>query len=784
MQIIDLSGKWELKYRVQQQRPTAITANTFETDWKEIAAEVPGNVELDLMRSGIVPDLTKANNVYQAIEFEKYEWLYSKSFSVPEKLSSKEIKLIFEGIDCFASISLNGQEIGYADNMLISHSFEVSKILNNPGKNLLEVHIISAVEEGRKKAHLPDNYAFEGNWEALRVRKAPHMYGWDIAPRIVSAGLWRGVRLETVETTRFREVYWGTIDVDLKSKSASLMLDWDIATDISDLYALKLSIQIERLGKKVYSCEKPLLGVHGKEFIDLQCVDFWWPRGFGEPNRYDMLVQLLDENGRVIAESKEQTGIRTIKLKRTELSSGNADGDFSFIVNKQKIFIKGTNWIPLDAFHSRDKQHLAKTFDMVLDLNCNMLRCWGGSVYEDHDFFDLCDANGILVWQDFALACAIYPQDQDFIDQIKREAESVIKKIRNHPSLALWCGNNEIDSAYYVWTPLKQDPNLCDNISRKVLAEMVRRLDPLRDYLPSSPYYGPELIERGVPHNMKPEDHLWGPRDNFKGEFYTSSNAYFVSETGYHGCPCIESMHEMLDPDHLWPWQKNGQWLTRAVRPLPQQSAYDYRIPLMAKQIEILFGEVPGNPEDFILASQISQAEALKFFIEKWRSGKWPRSGIIWWNLKDCWPIISDSTVDYYYRKKIAYYYVKKSQSDICAVITEPDNGMHKLIIVNDTNEAVCGHIQLQDFESGKTLYDGQFNIDANGKIEVTGIEAVFKPALRIMEMTISGRDEIFRNHYVAGNHPFEFKKYKKWLKILLPSGRSDKQNAIKTKNC
>ena len=261
----------------------------------------------------------------------------------------------------------------------------------------------------------------------------------------------------------------------------------------------------------------------------------------------------------------------------TEILSKEGDGEFAFVVNGKRIFVKGSNWVPLDAFHSRDHQHLQKTMDMVADLNCNMIRCWGGNVYESNRFFERCDREGVMIWQDFSFACALYPQTPEFHNKVRREAEAIIPLLRNHPSLVLWAGNNEID-AFYTFAKPGCDPNVDDVISREVLASACRRLDPWRDYLPSSPYFGPELWKIGAPHDQRPEDHLWGPRDDFKGPFYTSSNAHFVSEIGYHGCPSRTSLEKMMTPENLWPWQENEEWLTHAVRPQPHGTAYNYRI--------------------------------------------------------------------------------------------------------------------------------------------------------------------------------------------------------------
>jgi len=435
-----------------------------------------------------------------------------------------------------------------------------------------------------------------------------------------------------------------------------------------------------------------------------------------------------------------------------------------FVVNGEKVFVKGSNWVPLDSLHSRDRQLLPEAFALAVDLNCNMLRCWGGNVYEDHDFFELCDRNGLMVWQDFALACAIYPQTDDFAAEIREEATAVVRKLRNHPSLALWAGNNEIDDAYTGWFGVKLDPNT-DRLSRQVLPEVVRACDPMRDYLPSSPYHSPELVKAGGDSHLKPEDHLWGPRDDYKGNFYTSSPAHFVSETGYHGCPDRRSLEQMMEPGSVWPWQNNEQWLTHAVRPHPSMTGYNYRIPLMAKQTAVLFATVPENLDDFILASQVSQAEADKFFIELSRMAKWHRTGILWWNVRDCWPIISDAVVDYYGRKKLAYRYIRRVQANVCAMCGEPEAGRHPLVIVNDTLTEVKGRVAVRDADSRQTVFESDFRVGRNGREKVGSLPQAAQPAMWLIEWTVG--DQTFQNHYLAGPRPFKLDDYKRWLKSL-----------------
>jgi beta-mannosidase len=225
-------------------------------------------------------------------------------------------------------------------------------------------------------------------------------------------------------------------------------------------------------------------------------------------------------------------------------------------------------------------------------------------------------------------------------------------------------------------------------------------------------------------------------------------------------------LEQMMDAEHLWPWQDNEQWLTHAVRPLPRMTDYNYRIPLMAKQIAVLFDTVPDNLDDFILASQISQAEALKFFIEHWRRRKWRTTGILWWNLRDGWPIISDAIVDYYYRKKLAYVYVKRVQTDVCAMLSEPDSGVHTLAIVNDTLSPAEGEVEVACADSGQLLLRATFYVEPNGKSIAGSVPQVQQPSMWLIRWILAdGR--AFLNHYLAGNRPFQLERYRQWLNLL-----------------
>lgn len=767
---LSLDGRWMLQFgplREGKARPES-PQQLADADWPRVDAIVPGNVEIDLARAGVLPDLTVGDRCFATRSFESCDWWYTHTFASPQRQPNDRIELIFEGIDTLATVWLNGRRLGRTANMLIAHRFDVTDCLHADQPNTLVVRIESTILAAQQRIPEPGEYAFSTNFESLAIRKAPHMFGWDILPRLVSAGLWRSVRLETVRPTRWRDVYFATIKTDAGHRTASAMVDWDFVTDRRTVDDCRVRITLRDTDGGIAHREDHLcVSTHGRAIMNVANARLWWPRGSGEAHLYELSVELVTDDGAVLDVHSTRVGLRTVELRRTDLTNANGDGEFCFVVNSQKIFVRGTNWVPLDALHSRDPQHLDESIAMLVDLNCNMVRCWGGNVYEDHAFFDLCDRQGLMVWQDFAMGCAVYPQTDDFAQQIRSEAEAVVRKLRNHPSLALWAGNNENDEAY-EWSHTGVDPNT-DRISREVLPRAVRRLDPLRPYLPSSPYRPPAFFAQDrSPFEVLPEQHLWGPRDDFKGKFYTTSNAHFASEIGYHGCPNRESLEQMMEPGSVWPWQDNKQWLAKAVQPHPHVTRYHYRIPLMARQIAVLFAKVPETLDDYILASQISQAEALKFFIEHFRRGKWRRTGILWWNLRDGWPVISDAIVDYYNRKKLAYDYVKRSQTDVCVMIGEPDSsGRHSIIGVNDSPRAINGQVRIRDADGQNEIAACAFALDVNAPAKpLATIARPSNPVLWLIDTTLDDGSTL-RNHYLAGPRPFDLMQYRGWLQHL-----------------
>jgi beta-mannosidase len=756
MNKLSLDGKWRLYFHAEDgDLPETIDA-VKKAGWKQIEAVVPGNVELDLQKAGLEADPYYGNNLYSYRKYEFYQWWFERDFEVPRDFSGKAIDLVLHGLDTYGSIWINGCLVGETANMLIEKVLDITKAVRAGAVNHIAIRIKSAVNMARNRDFPVGVNGGKGDIDEMAwIRKPPHSFGWDIAPRILSAGIWRGIEIAVRKSTRIKEVYYATRWV--KDEEAMLVVKYRFTTD--EVFLDNFTIRIHGVcnGHRFEQEQRV-------KFCSYECSmiinnpQLWWPKGYGPANLYEVTFTLF-HNGKEVDRRQERIGIRQIELERKYLPGD--DGEFKISVNGCPILAKGSNWVPLDALHSKDKERLQRAHDLFEDTGCNIIRCWGGNVYEDHDFFDLCDARGMLVWQDFAMACGIYPQNDEFARMIEEEAAAVVKKLRNHASLLLWAGDNEIDSAYY-WNGYHLSHARYNRISREILARVVGAHDPFRNYIPSSPY---------IPEHMSgylnvPEQHNWGPRDYFKGDFYKHSSAHFISEVGYHGCPAVSSIKKFIAPEKLWPYQNNDQWDTHNTDYLNSEPRVYNRNELMANQVKILFGGIPENLHDFTLASQISQAEAQKFFIETVRVKKWRKTGIIWWNMLDCWPQFSDAVVDYYFTKKLAYHYIKRIQVPTCMMLTEPENWQYQLMLTNDSRTGSMVKYTVTDGDSGEILLAGEHLTAENGNLKLGTIKALpGEQRLFLIQWEMDGVR--YGNHYVSGYVPFDFPKYLVWLEKI-----------------
>ena len=693
----------------------------LNSSYVTVPASVPGNFELDLYRAGKIEDPFYSTNMLDLQALENRHLFYTLRFDVPEDALSDMTMIRFEGLDTIAYIRLNGVFVGYTENMFLSHEYPCPMLKERD--NELIVHILPTCIQARNHRLTPAAFAQHYNYASLAVRKAAYMFGWDIMPRAVSGGVWKDVCLVTKSAERLEDTYLYVNSLDTSKSLAKLNLFYQIETDKDDIRPLNITVD-GQCGESSFHAEQALWHTAGNCRFQVENARFWYPKNAGEPDLYQVRVCLW-RNDTLVDERSFMFGIRTVELVRTSTISADGSGDFYFRVNGKRIFIMGTNWVPLDPYPSQNPKRLPQALSLLDDIGVNMVRLWGGNVYEDDAFFDFCDRHGILVWHDFAMGCAVYPQDELMQLKIREETTQIVRRTRQHCSVALWAGDNEVDLAY-SWNGLRRDPNH-NVLTRQIIPEVIRAEDPVRPYLPSSPYLDQYAYQSG---EKTSEDHLWGPRDYFKGSYYKNAVCALASETGYHGCPSPDSLKKYIRPDQLYPiTDENGKvkddWTVKAsAMELRSGAPYTYRIPLMNSQVVTMFGHIPDTLAQYAKLSQISQAEADKYFIERFRIGKWKRSGILWWNLLDGCPQISDAVVDYYFVKKLAYSYIKRSQAPICMMMDESKDQMRRLVAVNDTPHETLLAYEVEDIYTGTTVCKGTISAKADASVTATILPA------------------------------------------------------------
>ena len=749
-----------------------------------IPATVPGNVELDLQREGVISNPYPQDDAHSMREFELLDWDYETIFNTPTLNDGEKVDLVFEGIDTVADVFLNDEKIMHTDNMFIPHLVDVTHKLNKDSTNTLKVKIFSPELAARNFEYTPLQSSREHRQQEAYLRKARHMWGWDNAPRLLSAGLWRNVYLAVRPQIRFKDVYIYTNKV--YENSASVGIDWTFETPDIDLTSYKGKVIFSSNGKTHLEKNFDVDFTAGslRRELHLQDPNLWWPSGYGEAHLYD--VQLfLYRNNDIVAQWQTKFGVREIELIRTETTDENGSGEFVFKCNGQKIFIRGTNWKPLSPLHSQTPEKMQQALDLCVDLHCNMVRVWGGGIYEDHDFFDYCDENGLLVWQDFMLACGFPPQDESFQKAIETEAVSVIKQLRNHTSLALWCGDNETDQTFFwgMLLPPKIVPSE-NYITRNVLMRAVRRYDPYRDYLESSPYISDDIAKMRwkdpeIRLKMVPEQHLYLG----KQIFLNKCCAHFVSETG---SSLMSESPELVEPElararRLWDKKSNPQ--AEEFNDGCEAHQLDgYFVNWKHKirnSVRYQFGkDFPLEPwQDLAMTVNIHGGEYFKCAVEHFRIGKWRRTGMILWSLLDMWPMMFNTClVDCLFRKKMPYYWVRQSQQPLCLMAEESEagdmsvsaTGTVSVFTANDTMKQYNGQYRILLFESAekhRELMAGDFSVAPNTTLLTTSMPTPARQALLILEWDIDGKT--YYNHFVTGKPPYHFETYQTWCTAL-----------------
>ncbi|MDG1529699.1 MAG: glycoside hydrolase family 2 protein [Polaribacter sp.] len=660
-----------------------------DTDWK--SASVPGNIFTDLLDHKMIPDPFIKTNEEKVQWVSKKDWEYKTTFSVNEDTLLKEnINISFKGLDTYAKVYLNNQLIATTTNAFRTYKIDIKKHLK--ANNNLKIIFTNTdkIETGKEKNNpyqLPEG-------KRIYTRKAQFQYGWDWGPKMNTSGIWKNISLKAWNDLKFDDIF-------IKQKSIT-------TTNAS----LEIQITIESKEEKnvmiVTSADKQTFTNHlklakGKNTysipFDIKNPKLWWTHNLGNPHLYEFDFKLI-ENSLIKDELSIKKGIRTIKLISKKDSVGES---FYFELNGKPVYMKGANYIPQNSFQNKvTDNHYKKLLSDVVDSNMNMLRIWGGGIYENDIFYDICDEKGILIWQDFMFACAMHPGDKEFLSNVKQEAEDQVKRLRNHSSIALWCGNNENAEGWNRWgwqdgrteTEKKEIWNDYLAVFDSILPKTVAKYSET-NYWESSPKFGrgnPKYEYEGDAHDW------WVWHDARPFEHFQKQVPRFMSEFGFQSFPSYETIkyiNQKEEIDLKTDGIKSHQKHIRGFQLIDEYMKRDYNI--------------PTSDEDYAYVSQLLQAKGIVMGIEAHRRAKPYNMGTLFWQLNDCWPAISWSSIDYFGNWKALQYKAKKAFENV--LITYKENKFNILTyIVNDTFEGLNGILNMKviDFKGNEIWSNSQ----------------------------------------------------------------------------
>jgi beta-mannosidase len=689
-------------------------ANTDRGSVKEWhPAQVPGVVQTDLLHSGLIPDPFDRDNEFHLQWIGLADWEYQTTFQLDATaLAHEHADLVFEGLDTFADVYLNDQAILHADNMFRCWRVPAKAALK-AGPNTLRIVFHSAVEKMLPYVKalpyvLPSisshNYGNEENIAtAPYTRKAPYNYGWDWGPRFITAGIWQPIRLETWDALRVENfhIHQQSVTADLANVSAEIEIEASRATT-----ATLESVYDEMPGPKMVLLPSMLqlnAGINHVSFpIRIAKPKLWYPVGYGHQSRYRFSASV--RVGRdVAARAETKTGLRSVELRRAHDQWGKS---FEFVVNGIAVFAKGADVIPFDSFPNRVTPEIHRNIlQSARDAHMNMIREWGGGYYESDDFYDICDELGIMVWQEFMFGGDMVPGDLAFQENVRQEAIDQIKRLRDHPSVVIWCGNNEVETSWYHWGDRKEfqqsiSPETRDRVWQDYVilfadvlkSAVTQDADPV-PYTPSSPSANfeeaPESQHNGDMHYWQVW-HAQAPASD-----YTLQFPRFMSEYGFQSFPEMRTIRAFAKPEDfdihsavMQAHQKNKGGNERILTYMLRE----YR--------------EPKDFAAFVYLSQVQQAEIIKIGAEHLRRQRPRTMGSLYWQLNDCWPVASWASIDYYGRWKALHYYARRFYDDVLISPFLHDDKVD-VYVVSDKLQPLSGtiHMRLLDF-SGNVLLD------------------------------------------------------------------------------
>lgn len=669
---LDLGGNWQV-------------SQASKDDW--MAASVPGCVHTDLLAAGKIPDPFYRENEKAVQWVGESDWVFKRTFNVPtDVLKNDRILLRCEGLDTLASIQINGREIGGANNMFRLWEYDVKPYLN-AGDNSIEVTFESPFTYiKQKESDLPPAKWIKGRaW----VRKEPCSFDWDWGPCLPSCGIWKKITLETFNEARIADLLIQPKMDGTHQTTLAVQLEVELVGDSTK--PMQAVVTVLEQGKAVAESTFAVAEGFGRGEVKINQPKLWWPAGMGEQSLYDVHVELLNAAGQTLDTQKKRIGLRELKAV---LPHGGMP--LHFEVNGIPFFAKGANWIPCDSFTSRIAPEILRRY--VADaaaVNINTLRFWGGGYYEDDALFDACDEMGICVWMDFKFACAAYPAfEQDFMENVRHEARDNLRRLRHHPCIAVWCGNNEISLSWWkgpTWAPNRMSTADYDELFKNLLADQVRQHAPQANYVSGSPECG--------------DTHYWEVWHGSKKFDAYRTQSGFMSEFGYQSFPELKTIKSFTN-------EEDRQSVTSDVMNWHQRSGGSNGNQKMVEMIHHYF-KPPKDFEMTLCLSQIVQGMGIKMGAEYWRQTMPKSMGCVYWQYNDIWPGMSWSSVDYFGRWKALHYLARKFYAPmLVSSLEHPTDGTIDIFTTNDLLESRHGKLswRLTDL-TGKTLLADEQNV-------------------------------------------------------------------------
>ncbi|MCB8982610.1 MAG: glycoside hydrolase family 2 protein [Ardenticatenaceae bacterium] len=637
-----------------------------------LPATVPGGVHTDLLALGRIPDPFVADNEKKVQWVAETDWEYRYHFAVAaEVLAQPCVWLVGDGLDTLAAVALNGRSLGHTNNMFRQYRWEVKDLLQ-AGENELLITFPSPVQYiSAKQAERPLPGVSQAIPGGPYLRKAPCQFGWDWGPQLPPIGIWKDIRLEGGPGPRLD-------DVHLRQQHANGQVVVSAALSVAGETSASLSAQLQVTAPDGEEwLAETAVSAHTALNITIANPQLWWPNGYGDQPLYRVAVALR-EGEEVIDQRGYQLGLRTLELRQDPDEWGRS---FEFVANGVPIFAKGSNWIPADSFPTRiSDEYLEALIRGAAETHQNMLRVWGGGFFEEERFYDLCDKYGILVWQDYIFSCSVYPlDDPEFLDNVRLEVQENVRRLRHRASLALWCGNNEMEWGWADWGWTRPDladmKAAYDRFFHHTLAGWSTTLDPDTPYWPSSPssdtpFENPNGQVQGDAHYWD----VWHGRKPFTA--YRSQFPRFMSEFGFQALPPLATIRT---------YAAEADWnMTSYIMERHQKN--DSGNSLMVGQMLDTF-RLPKDFSSLVYLSMVLQAEGIRYGVEHWRRSRDRVAGTLYWQLNDCWPVASWSSIDYFGRWKALHYAARRFYAPLLLSVEDapPRQGVYVTSDLRDT---------------------------------------------------------------------------------------------------